>query len=67
MRSDRPIGSVDLHTAAIGMRQLTSHLEPLPGTTIGDKRAWCLTGCGPFVFDPDDPVRTGDHWASPSP
>src|SRR5207247_9781489 len=38
MRSDRVLGTVDFHTAGIGMRLLTSGLGRLPGTTIGEKR-----------------------------
>src|SRR5262249_24228293 len=38
MRSDRVIGTVDFHTAGIGMRLLTSGLGRLPGGTIGGKR-----------------------------
>jgi proline racemase len=34
------LGTVDFHTAGIGMRLLTSGLGPLPGRTIGDKRRW---------------------------
>src|SRR5215510_14488583 len=37
MRSDRVIGTVDFHTAGIGMRLLTSGLGRLPGTTIAEK------------------------------
>ena len=51
MRSDRVLGTVDFHTAGIGMRLLTSGLGPLPGATIGDKRRW-------FQENRDD-VRTG--------
>src|SRR5947208_13422665 len=40
MRSDRVLGTVDFHTAGIGMRLLTSGLGRLPGTTIGEKRRW---------------------------
>jgi len=40
MRSDRVIGTVDFHTAGIGMRLLTSGLGRLPGDTIGEKRRW---------------------------
>jgi proline racemase len=40
MRSDRVLGTVDFHTAGIGMRLLTSGLGKLPGTTIGEKRRW---------------------------
>lgn len=40
MRSDRVIRTVDFHTAGIGMRLITSGLGRLPGTTIGEKRAW---------------------------
>src|SRR3989475_729641 len=41
MRSDRVLGTIDFHTAGIGMRLLTSGLERLPGSTIGEKRRWC--------------------------
>jgi proline racemase len=40
MRSDRVIGTVDFHTAGIGMRLLTSGLGRLPGDTVADKRQW---------------------------
>src|SRR5215831_533135 len=40
MRSDRVLGTIDFHTAGIGMRLLTSGLGRLPGRTIGDKRLW---------------------------
>ena len=40
MRSDRVIGTIDFHTAGIGMRLLTSGLGQLPGQTIGEKRRW---------------------------
>jgi proline racemase len=40
MRSDRVIGTVDFHTAGIGMRFVTSGLGRLPGQTIGEKRRW---------------------------
>src|SRR5947208_779801 len=40
MRSDRVIGTIDFHTAGIGMRLLTSGLGRLPGSTIADKRRW---------------------------
>jgi proline racemase len=40
MRSDRVIGTVDFHTAGIGMRLLTSGLGRLPGSTIAEKRRW---------------------------
>jgi proline racemase len=40
MRSDRLLGTIDFHTAGIGMRLLTSGLGFLPGATIGDKRRW---------------------------
>jgi proline racemase len=40
MRSDRVIGTVDFHTAGIGMRLLTSGLGRLPGTTMSEKRRW---------------------------
>src|SRR3989440_1911065 len=40
MRSDRVLGTIDFHTAGIGMRLLTSGLERLPGSTIGEKRRW---------------------------
>src|SRR5262244_1865927 len=40
MRSDRVIGTVDFHTAGIGMRLLTSGVGRLPGDTIGEKRRW---------------------------
>jgi proline racemase len=40
MRSDRVIGTVDFHTAGIGMRLVTSGLGRLPGGTIGEKRRW---------------------------
>ena len=40
MRSDRVIGTVDFHTAGIGMRLLTSGLGRLPGATMSEKRRW---------------------------
>src|SRR6266849_6703781 len=40
MRSDRVIGTIDFHTAGIGMRLLTSGLGRLPGSTIAEKRRW---------------------------
>src|SRR5919204_5536818 len=40
MRSDRVLGTIDFHTAGIGMRLLTSGLGPLPGSTIVEKRRW---------------------------
>jgi len=40
MRSNRVIGTIDFHTAGIGMRLLTSGLGRLPGSTIADKRRW---------------------------
>ena len=40
MRSDRVIGTVDFHTAGIGMRLLTSGLGRLPGATMAEKRRW---------------------------
>jgi proline racemase len=40
MRSDRALGTIDFHTAGIGMRLLTSGLGRLPGSTIGEKRRW---------------------------
>jgi proline racemase len=40
MRSDRVIGTIDFHTAGIGMRLLTSGLGRLPGNTIAEKRQW---------------------------
>jgi len=40
MRSDRVIGTVDFHTAGIGMRLLTSGLGRLPGATVAEKRRW---------------------------
>ena len=40
MRSDRVLGTIDFHTAGIGMRLLTSGLGRLPGRTIGEKRCW---------------------------
>ncbi len=40
MRSDRMLGTIDFHTAGIGMRLLTSGLGRLPGSTIGEKRRW---------------------------
>lgn len=51
MRSDRVLGTVDFHTAGIGMRLLTSGLGRLPGATIGEKRRW-------FQQHHDD-LRTG--------
>ena len=51
MRSDRVLGTIDFHTAGIGMRLLTSGLGRLPGTTIGEKRRW--------FQDHMDHVRTG--------
>jgi len=40
MRSDRVLGTIDFHTAGIGMRLLTTGLGRLPGSTIGEKRRW---------------------------
>jgi proline racemase len=40
MRSDRVLGTIDFHTAGIGMRLLTSGLGRLPGNTMGEKRRW---------------------------
>ncbi|HKW90722.1 MAG TPA: proline racemase family protein [Methylomirabilota bacterium] len=40
MRSDRVLGTIDFHTAGIGMRLLTSGLGRLPGSTIAEKRCW---------------------------
>jgi proline racemase len=40
MRADRVLGTIDFHTAGIGMRLLTSGLGRLPGNTIGEKRRW---------------------------
>jgi proline racemase len=40
MRTDRVIGTIDFHTAGIGMRLVTSGLGRLPGQTIGEKRRW---------------------------
>lgn len=40
MRSDRVLGTIDFHTAGIGMRLLTSGLGRLPGDTIAEKRRW---------------------------
>jgi len=51
MRSDRVLGTIDFHTAGIGMRLLTSGLERLPGSTIAEKRRW-------FQEHRDD-LRTG--------
>src|SRR5215813_8089362 len=51
MRSDRMLGTIDFHTAGIGMRLLTSGLGRLTGSTIGEKRRW-------FQERLDD-VRTG--------
>ena len=51
MRSDRMLGTIDFHTAGIGMRLVTSGLGRLPGSTIVEKRRW-------FQENLDD-VRTG--------
>jgi proline racemase len=51
MRSNRMLGTVDFHTAGIGMRLVTSGLGRLPGRTIAEKRRW-------FQENLDD-VRTG--------
>jgi proline racemase len=40
MRSDRVLGTIDFHTAGIGMRLLTTGLGRLPGHTIAEKRRW---------------------------
>jgi proline racemase len=40
MRADRVLGTIDFHTAGIGMRLLTSGLGRLPGDTIAEKRRW---------------------------
>ena len=34
------LATIDLHTAGIGMRLLTSGLGRLPGSTIAEKRRW---------------------------
>src|SRR5437879_1123121 len=51
MRSDRVISTIDVHTAGIGMRLLTSGLGRLPGATIGEKRR--------FFQEHHDDLRTG--------
>jgi len=51
MRSDRMLGTIDFHTAGIGMRLLSSGLGRLPGGTIAEKRRW-------FQEHLDD-IRTG--------
>src|ERR1700704_658013 len=51
MRSDRVLGTIDFHTAGIGVRLLTSGLGRLPGSTIAEKRRW-------FQEHHDD-LRTG--------
>ncbi|HKA63409.1 MAG TPA: proline racemase family protein [Methylomirabilota bacterium] len=51
MRSDRMFGTIDFHTAGIGMRLLSSGLGRLPGSTIAEKRRW-------FQEHLDD-IRTG--------
>src|SRR3989440_3372759 len=51
MRSDRLIGTIDFHTAGIGMRLLTSGLGKLPGATIGEKRR--------FFQEHHEALRTG--------
>src|SRR5262249_2831734 len=51
MRSDRGIGTVDSHTAGIGMRLLTSGLGRLPGATMAEKRR--------FFQEHLDDLRTG--------
>ena len=51
MRSDRVIGTIDFHTAGIGMRLLTSGLGRLPGSSINEKRRWFL--------EHHDDLRTG--------
>ncbi len=51
MRSNRMLGTIDFHTAGIGMRLVTSGLGRLPGSTIVEKRRW-------FQENLDD-VRTG--------
>jgi len=51
MRSDRVIGTIDFHTAGIGMRLVTSGLGRLPGATIGEKRR--------YFQEHLDHVRTG--------
>src|SRR2546430_13322685 len=51
MRSDRVLGTIDFHTAGIGMRLLTSGLGRLPGSTMGEKRRW--------FQEPLDHLRTG--------
>lgn len=40
MRSDRVLGTIDFHTAGIGMRLLTSGLGRMPGATMVEKRRW---------------------------
>src|SRR3990172_7050068 len=40
MRSDRVLGTIDFHTAGIGMRLPARGLGRLPGSTIGEKRRW---------------------------
>jgi proline racemase len=51
MRSDRVLGTIDFHTAGIGMRVLTSGLGRLPGSSIAEKRRWFQEHC--------DDLRTG--------
>jgi len=51
MRSDRVIGTIDFHTAGIGMRLLTSGLGRVLGATITEKRRWFL--------EHHDDLRTG--------
>jgi proline racemase len=51
MRSDRVLGTIDFHTAGIGMRLLTSGLGRLPGSSIAEKRRWFQEHC--------DDLRTG--------
>src|SRR6058998_217528 len=77
MRSDRVIGTIDFHTAGIGMRLLTSGLGRLPGATIADKRRWfqehlddlrtglCLEPRGHrglLIAVMTDPVTPGAHF-----
>ncbi len=77
MRSDRVLGTIDFHTAGIGMRLLTSGLGRLPGSTIGEKRRWfeehldhlrtglCLEPRGHrslLIAVMTDPVTPGAHF-----
>jgi hypothetical protein len=69
MRSDRVLGTIDVHTAGIGMRLSTSRAGHRPGATIAGERrpailpevagSACLTRSRQRLFDPVEPPRAG--------